>query len=199
MFTTVSGETISVVPANTVSWDHLALVLGSARCHGAFCYCQRFKIPNAQWRQVNDAERARRLKAQTHVADPQAAASSGLIAYIGGEPVGWCAVEPRTAYVNLVHSRVPWSGRREDKNDDAVWAVTCFIVRTGYRRRGGTYALTKAAASYAQQHGARALEGYPMITMHGHEITWGELPSEATMSLPSLAFGKSPDLPRAGS
>jgi GNAT superfamily N-acetyltransferase len=56
-----------------------------------------------------------------------------------------------------------------------VWAVTCFCVRKGYRGRGITYALAEAAAAYANEQGATAVEGYAMVTQPGVEITWGEL------------------------
>jgi GNAT superfamily N-acetyltransferase len=59
--------------------------------------------------------------------------------------------------------------------DDAVWALTCFVTRAGFRRRGVSRALARAAVDFARQRGARALEGYPMITQPGREITWGEL------------------------
>ena len=49
------------------------------------------------------------------------------------------------------------------------------MVRKGYRRRGITYALAEAAVGYARANGARALEGYAMLTQPGREITWGEL------------------------
>jgi GNAT superfamily N-acetyltransferase len=45
-----------------------------------------------------------------------------------------------------------------------VWAVTCFVTRTGFRRQGIAYSLARAAVDFARQHGARAVEGYPMIT-----------------------------------
>jgi len=70
---------------------------------------------------------------------------------------------------------MPWSGRDEDKDDDGIWAVTCFAVRKGYRKRGLTYALAMAAVDFARRRGARALEGYAMRTEPGKEITWGEL------------------------
>jgi hypothetical protein len=69
--------------------------------------------------------------------------ASGLVAYVDDEPAGWVAVEPRTAYPKLRTSRVPWSGRDEDKGDDGIWAVTCFVVRKGYRGRGLTYPLAR--------------------------------------------------------
>ncbi len=167
--------TIVVVPANKVSWDDLKLVVGSARCHAAQCYCQRFKIPNSEWRWVADEERAERLREQTRCGNPRARATTGLLAYIGGQPVGWCSVEPRSAYVNLIKTRMPWAGRNEDRGDERVWAVGCFVTRTGYRLRGVSYALAHAAVDFARKQGAGALEGYGMITEPGKVITWGEL------------------------
>ena len=170
-----TDASITVVPANEASWDDLHVVLGGVRCHAAQCYCQRFKIPNSQWRWVDDEERAQRLREQTHCGNSKSRTTSGLVAYLDDEPVGWCSVEPRTAYVKLPTTRMPWTGRNEDKTDDEVWAVTCFITRTGYRVRGVSYALACAAVDFARKRGARALEGYAMITVPGKEITWGEL------------------------
>ena len=83
--------------------------------------------------------------------------TSGLVAYLDGEPVGWCAVEPRPAYTGLVrNNRVPWEGRDEAKDDDSVWAVTCLFTRAGYRKRGVSYELARAAADFARERGARA-------------------------------------------
>ena len=70
---------------------------------------------------------------------------------------------------------MPWAGRAEDKADASVWAVTCFFVRAGFRRQGVSYALARAAVGFARARGARALEGYPMLTAPGQEIAWGEL------------------------
>jgi GNAT superfamily N-acetyltransferase len=71
--------------------------------------------------------------------------------------------------------RVAWAGRAEDKTDDSVWAVTCFVTRAGFRRRGIGRAFARTAVDFARQRGARALAGYPMITQPGQEISWGEL------------------------
>ena len=65
--------------------------------------------------------------------------------------------------------------RGEDKDDASVWAVTCFVTRAGFRRRGISRALARAAVDFARERGARALEGYPMITEPGQEVTWSEL------------------------
>jgi GNAT superfamily N-acetyltransferase len=95
----------------------------------------------------------------------QGTTASGLVAYLGGQPVGWCAVEPRSAYPRMLrNNRVPWEGRSEDKADSSVWAVTCFVTRAGFRRHGIAYALTREAVEFARQRSARAVEGYPMTT-----------------------------------
>ena len=166
---------ITVVPANRVAWDDLAQVLGAARCHGGLCYCQRFKAPTSEWRTADDGERAHRLRVQTECGDPEAPSTSGLVAFADGEPVGWCAVEPRTVYPKLRGTRIPWAGRQEDRDDPSVWAVTCFVVRASARRTGVTHVLARAAADFARRRGARAVEGYPMITQAGVAVPWGEL------------------------
>jgi GNAT superfamily N-acetyltransferase len=68
-------------------------------------------------------------------------------------------------YEGLVRSfRVPWEGREEDKADESVWAVTCLFTRAGFRKRGVSRALARAAMDFARERGARAIEGYPMTT-----------------------------------
>jgi GNAT superfamily N-acetyltransferase len=75
----------------------------------------------------------------------------------------------------LLKTRVPWDGRSEDKADDSVWAVTCFVTRAGYRRRGVGRALARAAVDFARDRGARALEGYPMIMPPGRQALLSEI------------------------
>ena len=167
---------ISVVPANEASCDDLQAVLG-ARGDPSRCQCQRYKMrPRESWASVGAEELALRLREQTDCGHPESGTTSGLVAYLDGAPVGWCAVEPRSAYPRLLRDcRVPWVGRAEDKTDDSVWAVTCFVTRAGFRRRGVSRALARAAVDFARERGARAVEGYPMLTEPGKEITWGEL------------------------
>jgi hypothetical protein len=45
----------------------------------------------------------------------------------------------------------------------------------GLPARGLSRALASAAVEFARERGARAVEGYPMITKPGEEITWDEL------------------------
>jgi GNAT superfamily N-acetyltransferase len=165
---------LTVVPANEASWDDIVAIFGT-RDYPGRCQCQRFKVPGWIWRDSTQEERTEMLRVQTACDDPDATATSGLVGYLDDEPVGWVALEPRTAYPKLRTTPVPWHGRDEDKDDDDVWVVTCFVVRKGFRGRGLTYLLARATVDFARERGARALEAYPMITQPGKEITWGEL------------------------
>jgi len=194
----ITADELSIVPANHASAADLLAVFGTADC--GRCNCQRFKTRGWFWEQATDEQRRARLGEQANCDDPAATSTTGLVAYLtapggsapggsapggsapggsapgGSTPVGYVAVEPRTEYPRLLGLPTVWKGRpAEAKDDDSVWAVTCFVVRKGYRRRGVSYALAAAAVGYARANGARALEGYAMLTQPGREITWGEL------------------------
>jgi GNAT superfamily N-acetyltransferase len=47
-----------------------------------------------------------------------------------------------------------------------VWAVTCFFIRKGFRKREIGRALARATVEHARKGGARAVEGYPINTKH---------------------------------
>lgn len=166
---------VSIVPANRAPWEDVELVVGRARCHGALCFCQRFKIAESAWRTTSDEERADRLRNQTCCGHPKSNKTSGLLAYSNGEPVGWCSVEPRTAYPYITDARMASKERDLDRSDGSVWAAACFVTRTEFRRRGVSRALAASAVDFARSRGARAIEGYAMISGPGKEITWGEL------------------------
>jgi GNAT superfamily N-acetyltransferase len=186
MPTPIQAEQLTMVPANEASWADLAAIFGTS--DAGRCQCQRLKVVGWIWRDSTQEQRTAMLREQTGCGDPDATSTSGLVAYVDDEPAGWVAVEPRTAYPKLRTTRIPWSGRDEDKDDDGVWAVTCFVVRKGYRGRGLTYPLAMATIDFARERGARALEAYPMITQPGKQITWGELHVGARQSFQDAGF-----------
>ncbi len=167
---------LRIVPANEASWDDIQAIFGD-RGEAHICQCQRYKLqPKEAFKHVRVEERAHRLRTQTECGHPRSKTTSGIVADLDGEPVGWCAVEPRVAYFGLGRNfKIHWAGRDEDKEDETVWSVMCFVVRAGYRRRGVSYALARAAVELARERGARAIEAYPMLVDPGQEIAWGEL------------------------
>lgn len=177
---------LRTVPANQAECDDLAVVFG-ARGVGSRCFCQRYKLtPGESFGGFPAEERAWRLRQQTACGDPGAEGTSGLVAYLDDEPVGWCAVEPRTAYAGLVRVfTVPWKDRHEDPADPTVWAVTCLFVRAGRRRQGISRAMAKAAVEHARERGARAVEAYPIVTTRviDEELHVGTVPTFAAAGL----------------
>ncbi len=156
---------LRIVPANEAPYADLDALYGD-RGSAQRCRCQRYKLhPGESFRGLGPDELAARQQEQTHCGDPGADGTSGLVAYLGDEPVGWCAVEPRPAYHGLLRPtfRIHWEGRDEDREDESVWAITCLFARAGYRKRGVARALAAAAVEHARRHGARAVEAYPII------------------------------------
>ena len=155
----------ATVPANEAPWADLQTVFGT-RGNAARCQCQRYKLARGEsFARLGSEELGHRLRTETDPGQPEAEGTTGLLAYAGAEPVGWCAVQPRPAYPGLLRvAKVPWQGRTEVKADGGVWAVTCFVTRAGFRRRGVAGALLRAAVEYSAERGAHALEGYPMLT-----------------------------------
>lgn len=112
-------------------------------------------LPAESWASVGREEPGHRLRSQTECGHPRSRTTTGLVAYLDGEPVGWCVVAPRSDHPRLLlETRVPSEGRDEDKNDDTVRSVTCFVTRAGFRRRGISPALARAAVDVARERGA---------------------------------------------
>lgn len=90
----------------------------------------------------------------------------GILAYAGGQPVGWCSTGPRDSFPFLGRSRT-----LGPVDDHPVWSVSCFFVAKGFRHQGLSTRLVRAAADYAKRRGATVVEGYPVIS------TMGEMPA----------------------
>lgn len=86
----------------------------------------------------------------------------GLLAYVQGQPVGWVALAPRTAYTRLVASRT-----LVGPDARPVWSITCLFVARTHRRLGLSVALIEAAAAYARACGAARIEAYPVDAGQG--------------------------------
>lgn len=141
---------LKIWPLTPARWPDFVKLFG---LHGACagCWCLWWVLPRQQWL----AQRGRGNR-QAMRALVWKRRQPGLLAYVDGEPVGWCAVSPREYYERLKKSRV-----LRPVDDRPVWSVTCFFVARAHRRRGITVALLKAAARFARKNGARILEGYP--------------------------------------
>lgn len=141
---------IEIHPLAPDRWKDFAVLFGkNGACAG--CWCMWWRLPRAQWQRQRGAGNKRAIHRLVNVGPPP-----GLLAYVDGRVAGWCALAPRGDYPLLARSRV-----LKPVDDTPVWSVTCFFVARPFRRHGLTVALLRAAAKFAQQNGARILEGYP--------------------------------------
>ena len=143
---------ITVQPVNESLFDDVQTIFG-AKGQAARCQCQGYRM--GWYAQHSDNVPGRRELLRDQVIE-----GHGLVAHLDGEPVGWCSVAPRSDYTYL--RQTTWKGRNEDKDDAGIWAVTCFVTRAGFRHQGVSRALAAGTIDLARDHGARAVEAYPM-------------------------------------
>lgn len=129
----------------------MVTLLGGATERG--CWCQSWRGSAAARGFSGPAANRDALEAQLG----DGAFAPGLIAYVEGQPVGWCGLGPRAAMPRLVNSRTIPS-----VDPLPVWSIGCFVVRPGYRRRGVARALLRGAIDYARGQDAPGLEAYPI-------------------------------------
>ena len=144
---------LSFKPLKRNLWTDLEELFGPrGACAG--CWCMFWKLRGKAYDEARGIETR-----QMHKSIIDSGTVTGLMAYLHGEVVGWVAVEPRSAYPKLAHSRI-----LKPVDDQPVWSVTCFFVAKRFRSRGITVELLKAAVEHVRSHGGVIVEGYPVET-----------------------------------
>jgi GNAT superfamily N-acetyltransferase len=138
-------------PVTPERWQDLKALFGERGACGG-CWCMWWRLARSQFERQKGQENKEALRAIVLSGE-----TPGLLAYTGGRPVAWCAVAPRETYPGLERSRTL---KRID--DEPVWSITCLFVARPLRRKGVTSRLLHAAVMYAQEHGAKIVEGYPV-------------------------------------
>jgi GNAT superfamily N-acetyltransferase len=142
---------LSFLPLTPDLWADFEHLFGPRGACGG-CWCMFWKLRGKAFDE-NTGEPTRQM--QKSIVD--SGTVPGILAYDEDEPVGWIAVEPRSAYSKLAHSRI-----LKPVDDADVWSVTCFFVAKQVRRQGLTVELLKAAVDYVREQGGIILEGYPV-------------------------------------
>lgn len=157
-------------PVSSTQWDELAAFFGPSGGYSN-CWCAWWREPAKAFSAgcadggAGNREALRRVAVEGRV--------PGLLAYEAGEsarngepstPVGWVSVAPRPEFgrVNRSPNLKPVPG--DDFEDASVWSVVCFWIPRADRGRGIGRALLDGAVAYAFEHGASAVEGYPVDT-----------------------------------
>jgi GNAT superfamily N-acetyltransferase len=142
---------LSFHPLTQKLWRDFEMLLGARGACGG-CWCMFWKLRGKDFSE-NIGDSARQM--QKSIVDAKTV--PGLLAYSEGYPIGWIAVEPRSQYPKLAHSRV-----LKPVDAQEVWSITCFFVEKNHRHKGITVELLKAAAEYVKSCGGKIVEGYPV-------------------------------------
>jgi len=116
------------------------------------CWCMWWRLKRSDFMRQRGEQNRKALKRIVESGEVP-----GILAYAGGQPIGWCSVSPREVYPALERSRVL---KRVD--DKPVWSVVCFFVNKRFRRKGLALKLLEAAVEYAAKQGGSIVEGYPI-------------------------------------
>lgn len=149
-----------VRPVTPADFPVIAGLFGErGACAG--CWCMWWRVPRGgkTWAAVRGAPNRRALKLLVERGRVHAVLA---LAAEDDRAVGWCNFGPRADFprVETVRAvRREWSA--------GTWAVNCFYVAAGWRRRGVARALLDAATRLAFAAGATEVEGYPGVPVGG--------------------------------
>ncbi len=152
--------TLKYMPLSEMNWDDLVTLFGAKGACGG-CWCMYWRLFNTQFEQKKGAENKKLFKKKV-----ESGAPVGILAYDKKQPIGWCAVAPRSDFVRLTKSRI-----LKPVDNLEVWSIVCLFVEKKYREQGISSLIIEAAVRYAARLGAKSIEAYP------HDLKNNKLPA----------------------
>ena len=118
-----------------------------------FCYCMETHRTQdeEEWAQRTGADNRRDMSAMIGRREVTA-----LLAYVDGNPVGWCNYGETTHLSGIMRKL-----ELEASDHDKVGSVACFVIASPYRGHGVASKLLDAAIERLRARGLRAVEAYP--------------------------------------
>jgi GNAT superfamily N-acetyltransferase len=144
-------QKVDVYPVTSKRWKDFERLFGK---NGAYdgCWCMWWRLKRSEYSAGRGEGNKRAIKRII-----EKGSVPGLIAYVNGQPTGWCSVGPRADFPVL--DRSP---NLKPVDTQPVWSIVCLFVAKPFRRRGLVPHLIKAAIRYAAAHAANIVEAYPV-------------------------------------
>ncbi|HUG21748.1 GNAT family N-acetyltransferase [Piscinibacter sp.] len=153
-------------------WPTIETLFGAnGACGGCWCMWWRVPMGGKTWEAAKGAHNRAAFKQLV-----ESGRASGVLAFAGETPVGWCAAGPREDFPRLARSKAlvrDWSQH--------TWSLNCLYVPARWRGRGVATALVTAAVGLARASGAVEIEAYPQAVKPGERqaaaFVWTGVPS----------------------
>lgn len=148
--------TLEIHPLTHGRFADLVALFSSKGCSFARqCWCMDYRISGKP-------DRPDGVSATSYKRDRLRALSGlriapGLLGYADELPVAWVSLGPRETFARLQNSPI-----MKPVDDRPVWSIVCFIVHGERRGQGLARDMLGHAVGYAREHGAEAIEGYPI-------------------------------------
>jgi len=150
---------------NSNFWKDFEKLFGeNGACGG--CWCQWLRVPKGGklWEETKGAK-ARQMTKNLFRSNE----ISGLLAYDGARPVGWCSYGPRSVFPHL--DRMKAYLRDDDLDHDRLWCINCFFIDRRYRKQGLSQLMLRAALGFMKDKGIELVEAYPtVLTKEGKRL-----------------------------
>jgi GNAT superfamily N-acetyltransferase len=142
---------LRVEPLTPGRWDEFVGLFGTRGACGG-CWCMFPRMTRSQFESKKGSGTRRAMRNLVASGTPP-----GVLGYVDGHAVGWCAIEPREAFSSLSRSRI-----LKPVDERPVWSIVCLFVAREHRRCGVSVGMIEGAVRWARSQGARMVEAYPV-------------------------------------
>ncbi len=167
-------DALAIHPLTADRWPDLEDLFGPQRGANSGCWCMWPRVAGVAFKAMDREDRKHAFHAIVAAGPPP-----GLLAYDGDRAVGWCAVGPR---VSLARFQSAKTSRLVDEPGgpemSPIYVISCFFIRTGYRKRGLTSRLATEAIEFLLHRAAEAADLGRGLRRHRLGIRVARLPGE---------------------
>src|SRR5687767_6850557 len=154
-----------VRPLTPARWADVEDLFGPEKGANSGCWCMWPRLTSTDFRAMSKERRKKAFKSCI-----ESGPVPGLLLYEKGQAIGWVAVSARAEVIRFEKAKT--SELEPEKDPKTHYAITCFYVRTGHRKRGLMTDLAKAAIDYARKKKAKAIDVCPIES--DKPLMWGE-------------------------